>query len=913
MSSFHRASKRRSEGEQAEAMAAETDQHVDREAVQREFTTRVTQAEVVKTWQAIQDNWDKLNEDPDQQDFHQLLLNVTRSIPHLSEEWKRALQRLEYLINLLEAKNIENQTLRASSSNEIRDGEIQRLKAEIKSLEEDIKSREEDIKLPEEDSTPEESDANGHLAEKLNWREQIKLRDQLRDQEKNLGRLRDEMRNEEIKLRNEENKLRDEMRNEETKLRNDLNKEKSKLFHHVRSTREAHKDVDSDLRYLSFSQSESSAKIWCTADATSGIAGCQPERTPRTLKTEITFAKLACFTDGNEFFRLDKKFRKILCQFNSSFQHAFMNAKSVCVFRVQGEHEYKTYLAGLEAFGQQLCCPRVNSNSSANIPSPTSAEVWGAQPYLLVFLQELRFAFSQGGQQEASDAAPIVQPSLTSPLVATSEPSLTEESTPLEQMPASSSPSKIVLFNRKVRCVQGEHERIVDVSIAPVARHLLEFRVDAPEIAVEIKTFCTKGDGPQSLIKTAREQVLSRLAKQVDVGFNFAGIGMDTQATGVVLTPSCVEILQLRVVDVGTKNVKLKVLKTGCLPLLSRENYDVWIAGVMKDKMYKTHWKEVNDHTSELYGSTMSTVDGVPAGLEALASLFTTSRKYLFSVSPIKPSTTTVSSGSVSIELESMIGFGAFASVYACHGEHRNTVLKVSRHGEMAELLQESEVLKALGSGSNFHPTVRSLLDPCVQMAGLELPIKALWLEPRAINIQWALANNWTTLSKIGRELINCLAHVHNKGFAHNDISPKNIMVHPQTRHAMLIDFGLAAPLRTDIVGFRGNVLYAHRSIFAFYGVSTKWICNTGNDEASLALSLAVISNNGVCPWRPPRKFWLSNSGRMDTWATERWEIASDQLHEAGLLADPWKGWCSSSKLPSEPSHSPNKKPRKST
>jgi Protein kinase domain len=842
-SPFHRASKRRSEGEQAEAMPAKTNQqqHADRPVAQRELTTRVTQAKVVKTWQTIQDEWDKLNEDPDQQDFHQLLLNLARRIPYLSEEWKQALQRIEYLISLLDSKHAESSTLCASPSNEAQNGEIQRLKAEIKSLEEEIK------------------------------------------------------------------------------LRNELNKEESKLFHHVRSTREAHKDVDSDLHDLSsLSQSESSALIWCTANATSGTVGLHSERTSRTLKAEIAVEELTCFNDGNDLFHLDEKLHKILDQFNSRFQQAFTSAEAVCVLRV--DHDpvpYETYLAGLQEFGQQLCGPSVNSNSSANIPSPTAAEVRGAQQYLLVLLQELSFAVSQGGQQEANEAAQIVQPSLTSSQLAASEPCLTEESTPLEQMPISSSPSKTVLFNRKVRAVQGEHERIVDVSIASVARHILEFRVDAPEIAVEIKTFCNKGEGPQSLIKTARQQVLSHLAKQVDVGFNFAGIGMDTQATGMVLTPSCVEILQLQVVNVGTKNVTLKVLTTGCRPLLPRQNYDTWIAGLVNDKIYKTHWKEVNEHTKELYDSTASTNDAIPAGLVALVKILTTSRKNLSTVSPLNPSTTTVSASSdsvsVSLELDHMIGFGAFASVYSCRGKYHKTVLKVSRHGEMGELLQESKVLQELGAGSKFHPTVRSLLDPSVHMAGLKLPINALWLEPRAICIQRALANNWTSLPRIGRELINCLTYVHNKGFAHNDISPKNIMIHPQTRHTLLIDFGLAAPLRSDIVGFRGNVLYAHRSIFASYGNSTKWTCNRENDEASLALSLAVISNNGVCPWRPPRKFWLSDIGRLDPWASERSEIALDQLRQADLLDAPWEGWCNSSKLRSSaPLRSPNKKPRRS-
>jgi hypothetical protein len=52
-------------------------------------------------------------------------------------------------------------------------------------------------------------------------------------------------------------------------------------------------------------------------------------------------------------------------------------------------------------------------------------------------------------------------------------------------------------------------------------------------------------------------------AKHLGVGFNFAGKGIDTRTTGVVLIPACVIIiLQLRLVKMGTPAVKLVILET---------------------------------------------------------------------------------------------------------------------------------------------------------------------------------------------------------------------------------------------------------------------------------------------------------------------------------------------------------------
>jgi hypothetical protein len=63
----------------------------------------------------------------------------------------------------------------------------------------------------------------------------------------------------------------------------------------------------------------------------------------------------------------------------------------------------------------------------------------------------------------------------------------------------------------------------------------------------------------------------------VGVGFNFVRRGTDTQATGVVLTPAYVMIIQLRLVGMGTKDAKLVLLETKCLPLMSKESFEKWV------------------------------------------------------------------------------------------------------------------------------------------------------------------------------------------------------------------------------------------------------------------------------------------------------------------------------------------------
>jgi hypothetical protein len=45
----------------------------------------------------------------------------------------------------------------------------------------------------------------------------------------------------------------------------------------------------------------------------------------------------------------------------------------------------------------------------------------------------------------------------------------------------------------------------------------------------------------------------------VYVGYNFGGIGIDTRATGAILTRVDVKILQPRLVDMTTKDAKLQL------------------------------------------------------------------------------------------------------------------------------------------------------------------------------------------------------------------------------------------------------------------------------------------------------------------------------------------------------------------
>ena len=84
------------------------------------------------------------------------------------------------------------------------------------------------------------------------------------------------------------------------------------------------------------------------------------------------------------------------------------------------------------------------------------------------------------------------------------------------------------------------------------------FGDDGTKVAVKEKAFRTVSRGPESLIRAGSGQVLGPLSEHVGVGFNFAGRGIDNQATGFVLTPACVKILRASFGEYGNGQGKTR-------------------------------------------------------------------------------------------------------------------------------------------------------------------------------------------------------------------------------------------------------------------------------------------------------------------------------------------------------------------
>ena len=502
--------------------------------------------------------------------------------------------------------------------------------------------------------------------------------------------------------------------------------------------------------------------------------------------------------------------------------------------------------------------PRENSYAGHKyVPGPKSMELVGAQPFLLVFLEALGICLQTNRFQHLAENAASIP------------------SSPLKSGIGS---------NRPVAGTRLRKKRFVDKSLYAPGRYVFMLRDDAIEIPVEEKSGERTGANPNALLEEGVAQVVAHLARHVGVAFNFAGFGIDSFATGLVLTPAYVKIVVLRLENMGTKSGKLVFESTDCLPLMLEKHFLTWCKRDIDDDV--TRWADIK---GQLYPG--GTDEGIPKGVTALWKLMSTTRKRLFGLM----------TDSVSPELGSMLALGAFATIYegkddADEGkESSTTIVKVSRYGATVHIENESRILRALSSPPHMCENIPKWVragDINVNIGGVQKQLASVTTKPRGVDVQIALSINPTLLASVGYHIKKALDFVHQNGYVHNDVSPKNIVV-VNWEKAVLIDFGLASEQGTMLKGFRGTNCFVHRSIFKTYP-RKMWRPMPAYDVTSLGFTMAALARGGPVCWS---SFRLRKE-TAETVAKEVWEWAEKRLEMAqGILKDKkcppeWNEWC---------------------
>ena len=120
-------------------------------------------------------------------------------------------------------------------------------------------------------------------------------------------------------------------------------------------------------------------------------------------------------------------------------------------------------------------------------------------------------------------------------------------------------------------CDQREPQRYIDLVLNMEEENFAAAVEIVLGIPAEVKPLDRQGEDFHKLHKQGGNQVMSHLAKQLIEAFNFAGVGVDSVATGLVMTMVSVEVIQLEQTGVGTPDTKLVKKSTGIQPLYDKE------------------------------------------------------------------------------------------------------------------------------------------------------------------------------------------------------------------------------------------------------------------------------------------------------------------------------------------------------
>ncbi|HEY6223145.1 MAG TPA: serine/threonine-protein kinase, partial [Gemmatimonadales bacterium] len=142
--------------------------------------------------------------------------------------------------------------------------------------------------------------------------------------------------------------------------------------------------------------------------------------------------------------------------------------------------------------------------------------------------------------------------------------------------------------------------------------------------------------------------------------------------------------------------------------------------------------------------------------------------------------------------IEREIGQGGMATVYLAQDQrhHRQVALKVLRP-ELAATLGVERFLREIEVAANLqHPHILPLFDS--GEAGGFLFYVMPYVEGESLRGKLARSGELAVpeAARILRDVVDALAHAHQRGVVHRDVKPDNVLL--SGRHALVTDFGVA-------------------------------------------------------------------------------------------------------------------------
>jgi len=196
------------------------------------------------------------------------------------------------------------------------------------------------------------------------------------------------------------------------------------------------------------------------------------------------------------------------------------------------------------------------------------------------------------------------------------------------------------------------------------------------------------------------------------------------------------------------------------------------------------------------------------------------------------------------VKLVRRVGIGGWSDVYKAKMGARVVALKVAASSGSCRLLEEWGVLQALNAaGVGPCPYVPVPVGCSKVVRG---NVKFFASTPLGVPIDKALTGltgvkREARLRRIGRCVLQALKHAHDRGYAHLDVRPSNL-VWVKGTGAVLVDWGAAEKLGTTVSGLVGVITFAHDDIITSGDGS--YVVQRRMDLVSLGYTLAALEKS---------------------------------------------------------------------
>ena len=456
-------------------------------------------------------------------------------------------------------------------------------------------------------------------------------------------------------------------------------------------------------------------------------------------------------------------------------------------------------------------------------------------------------------------------------------------------------------------------KRIPDACLDKPGRFQLVMLDILLKLCCELKPLCRKKESLESLHRQSTQQTLGHLAKFVYQGFKLWQMGSSTWAIGLTGTLAYISIIKLNLSmneysDAAPEFAKLQVKESRKLPLLVHSQFKKLM------EQYEGNQRMTNELEKlrkELYETENEGMDdnGIPMGVRIISDLIMSRRHSLFG-----PDYQTIFGKGSEGRVDKLLGSGSFGLVFSLK-EETNVVLKVSLTKSYVHLNNEQEILKALGRQQAQGTTMnKELALPVlmevrrnipIELGGVKHFLKGLVLSPQGQPIMSHIrvtkkdrASVESFLDHISPQLESAIGFLRWKEVVHNDVTPKNVIVHSidGIDRVCLIDFGFASTKDETMIGFMGTPSYAHPSIFQRYP-KEKWKSDWTHDAYSLGLTMSALLNEGEPCWDMssfPVSLTAEKREDLDMALKDRHTQAAKKIKESNCAKKKkWLSWIS--------------------